>query len=137
MLALGRGKHFLVGTVRHQIGEVEPSHGRLLLFSFDVGQTAAIGERGRALELNLTTMQEAEGCVYVLVEVDGAVAAAVNTSVSSSLSAGEGAKLTRGVGRLVPHRRRPGSSGYHDDKETGARGKVEPQLLRDQPCGSG
>ena len=85
VLALQQGRYFVVGTVRHQIGETEPSRGRLLLFSFEVGQTAPTGERGRSLELNLVTVNEAEGCPYALAEVNGAIVAAVNTSVSHAI----------------------------------------------------
>ncbi|KAF7790799.1 hypothetical protein EIP86_001756 [Pleurotus ostreatoroseus] len=80
-LALKGGSQFLVGTVRHQVGETEPSAGRLLLFAMEPGEGTARGERRRALDLKLLASCDAEGCVYALVEVSGAIATAVNTSV--------------------------------------------------------
>lgn len=76
----------MVGTVRHQVGETEPSAGRLLLFTMEPGQGTARGEHRRALDLKLLASCDAEGCVYALVEVSGAIAAAVNTSVRMFLS---------------------------------------------------
>ncbi|KAJ3557088.1 hypothetical protein NM688_g1656 [Phlebia brevispora] len=75
------GSHFWVGTVRHQIGDVEPSAGRLLLFSLEAGGPVVRGERVRALNLNLVASQDAEGCVYMIDETESAIVAAVNTSV--------------------------------------------------------
>lgn len=85
ILSVKQGRHFLVGTVRHQVGEIEPSAGRLLLFSMQAGDGTTRGERGRSLDLKLLTSCNAEGCVYALVEVDGAIGAAVNTSVCNLL----------------------------------------------------
>ena len=81
VLALKSG-HLVVGTVRHQIGETEPSSGRLLLFMVEPGEGPSRGERGRSLNLRMITSVNSEGCVYALAEVQGAIAAAVNTSVS-------------------------------------------------------
>lgn len=81
VLALKQGSYFLFGTVRHQIGEMEPSAGRLLLFTLEAGESGPRGERGRVLNMNLVATQNAEGCVYALVEVQHGFAAAVNTSV--------------------------------------------------------
>lgn len=63
------GGLFLVGTMRQQIGEYEPSSGRLLLLLQWQGELKKVAEA------------EAGGCVYALVSTGDFVAAAVNTSV--------------------------------------------------------
>ncbi|EKM59045.1 uncharacterized protein PHACADRAFT_181065 [Phanerochaete carnosa HHB-10118-sp] len=65
---------FVVGTVKHQHGEFEPSAGRLILF----GVVPSV-DGGR--ELKKLAEAEANGCVYALAAVENGVAAAVNTSV--------------------------------------------------------
>lgn len=86
ILSVKQGNYFLIGTVRHQVGEIEPSAGRLLLFSMQAGDGTIRGEQGRSLDLKLLTSCDAEGCVYALVEIDGAIGAAVNTSVCNFFS---------------------------------------------------
>ena len=61
---------FIIGTMRNQIGEYEPSQGRLILFTF-----------GDSRELSKVAEAEAGGCVYALASVGSHVAVAVNTSV--------------------------------------------------------
>ncbi|GJE83978.1 DNA damage-binding protein 1 [Phanerochaete sordida] len=65
---------FMVGTVRHQHGEFEPSSGRLILFDL---VPVIGGER----ELRKLAEVEANGCVYALASVENGVAVAVNTAV--------------------------------------------------------
>lgn len=67
---------FIVGTVKHQHGEFEPSSGRLILF--DVVPSV---DGGR--ELKKLAEVEANGCVYALAALENGVAIAVNTSVCS------------------------------------------------------
>ncbi|KAI0084181.1 CPSF A subunit region-domain-containing protein [Irpex rosettiformis] len=62
---------FCVGTLRAQVGEREPSLGRLLLFEIS----------GPAKDLKLISSREVDGCVYAIDAVNGLIAAAVNTSV--------------------------------------------------------
>lgn len=63
---------FVIGTMRNQIGEYEPSSGRIILFDHSVGR-----EMKKAAEI------EASGCVYAIANVGSTIAAAVNTSVCS------------------------------------------------------
>ena len=68
---------FVVGTVRHRIGEFEPSSGRLILFDL-------VPSIGGGRELKKLAEAEANGCIYALASVGNAVAVAVNTSVCHS-----------------------------------------------------
>ncbi|KAI0337556.1 hypothetical protein BDW22DRAFT_1363933 [Trametopsis cervina] len=62
---------FCVGTVRMQLGEFEPSLGRLMLFDVD----------GPERDLKLIATEQTDGCVYAITTVNGLIATAVNTSV--------------------------------------------------------
>ena len=65
---------FVVGSVRHQIGEFEPTSGRIIMFD-------VVPSIGGQRELKKLAEAEANGCVYALATVGNAVAVAVNTSV--------------------------------------------------------
>ena len=62
---------FIIGTMRNQIGEYEPSSGRLILF-----------EHGSGREMKKIAEIETNGCVYAIASAGSVIAAAVNTSVS-------------------------------------------------------
>ena len=62
---------FVIGTMRNQIGEHEPSSGRLVLFDHDMGR-----------DMKKIAEVETNGCVYAITSVGSTIAAAVNTSVS-------------------------------------------------------
>ena len=61
---------FAVGTMRNQIGEYEPSAGRLILFNHNVGH-----EMQKVAEIDVG------GCVYAIASIASFIALAVNTSV--------------------------------------------------------
>ncbi|KIP10587.1 hypothetical protein PHLGIDRAFT_125454 [Phlebiopsis gigantea 11061_1 CR5-6] len=61
---------FAVGTMRNQIGEYEPSAGRLLLFNHSIGR-----EMQKIAEIDVG------GCVYAIASIASFIALAVNTSV--------------------------------------------------------
>jgi hypothetical protein len=83
---------FCVGIVRAQVGEHEPSLGRLVLF----------GVEGPERDLVLIASQETDGCVYAIDAVNGLIAVAVNTSVCI-FCLPQGIKLIRYLGRFVLH----------------------------------
>lgn len=64
---------FVIGTVRHQVGEYEPSSGRLILFK--ISTQSGTRDLRKLIELDV------HGCVYAIASVGNAIAAAVNTAV--------------------------------------------------------
>lgn len=65
---------FCAGTLRTQLGEGEPSLGRLLLFGID----------GSGDSVQLTAAEETDGCVFAIATMNGMIIAAVNASVRSN-----------------------------------------------------
>ncbi|THG98601.1 hypothetical protein EW026_g3605 [Hermanssonia centrifuga] len=74
--ALKRTDYIAVGTMRYHHGESEPSSGRILLFSLKSVHTG-----GGSNTIDIVATQEAEGCVFGLTDMNGQIAAAVNSSV--------------------------------------------------------
>lgn len=70
----GRPGAFVVGTVHYLHAEVEPSHGRLILFDVD--------SQGSERELKVVASYQAGGCVYALSSIGDCIVAAINTKVS-------------------------------------------------------
>lgn len=69
---------FIVGSVRHQLGEPEPSHGKVMVFTVH----DAKGSSESTLRPIVST--ETKGCVYAIAVVDQFVIAAVNSAVSKA-----------------------------------------------------
>ncbi|KAF9485871.1 hypothetical protein BDN70DRAFT_870784 [Pholiota conissans] len=69
---------FCLGTVIYKEEEIEPTSGRLLIFTT---HAATISAKSSSLELSLITSSEVKGCVYSLKEVEGQIVAAVNSSI--------------------------------------------------------
>ena len=74
----GRSPCFCVGSVNYKAGEVEPSSGRLMLFSLSSVESSA---RSPETMLRMAVTEETPGCVYALAYSRGMIVAAVNTSV--------------------------------------------------------
>ena len=66
-----------IGTVEFQVGEREPSAGRIILFSLEPNA-------GTKPTRKMLVSHDVGGCVYQLANVEGMIAAAVNTSVRGS-----------------------------------------------------
>lgn len=75
------GKLFCVGTYRYNAEEVEPTHGRILVFAVVVGESAP---KQSGFQLSLVASTATKGCVYALVALGDCIVAAVNSSVSGS-----------------------------------------------------
>lgn len=72
---------FCVGTYRYNPEEVEPNHGRILVFTVVVADSAP---KRTGYQLSLLASTNTKGCVYALVTVGDCIVAAVNSSVSGS-----------------------------------------------------
>ena len=72
---------FCVGTYRYNPEEVEPNHGRILVFAVVVAESAP---KRNGYQLSLLASTNTKGCVYALVTVGDCIVAAVNSSVSGS-----------------------------------------------------
>ncbi|KAI0917003.1 hypothetical protein AcV5_007593 [Taiwanofungus camphoratus] len=69
---------FCIGTVQLRADETEPSHGRIIAFAFGSNEGSV---SSKTPILHIVAMTDVQGCVYQLANVDGMIAAAVNTSV--------------------------------------------------------
>lgn len=69
---------FCLGTVIYKEEELEPTSGRLLIFT---AHSSTVATKTSSLELSLVTSSKVKGCVYALKEVEGKIIAAVNSSV--------------------------------------------------------
>lgn len=65
---------FCVGTYVYKAGEVEPSAGRLMVFTASTSTSSN-------LALSLMASTKVPGCVYALTVVQNQIVAAVNSSV--------------------------------------------------------
>lgn len=70
---------FCIGTVQLRADETEPSHGRIIAFAFGSNEGSV---SSKTPILHIVAMTDVQGCVYQLANVDGMIAAAVNTSVN-------------------------------------------------------
>lgn len=78
----GRKKPFFcLGTVFYKAEEVEPTAGRLLIFTAYPSTTQS---KLPSLELAMLTSTTVRGCVYSLKFVEDKIVAAVNSSVSET-----------------------------------------------------
>ncbi|KAF8967077.1 CPSF A subunit region-domain-containing protein [Flammula alnicola] len=69
---------FCLGTVVYKEEEIEPTSGRLLIFT---AYTSAAPTKTSSLELSLVASAEVKGCVYALKNVEGKIVAAINSCV--------------------------------------------------------
>lgn len=74
---------FCLGTVIYKDEEIEPTAGRLLIFT---AHTSATATKTSSLDLALVASAQVGGVVYSLVAVEGKIVAAVNSSVRLLIS---------------------------------------------------
>lgn len=90
---------FCVGTVHHQIGEHEPSAGRILILIGNNDETSATRSNS---QVKLVTSKRTDGCVYALDVSDDMIIAGINSSVGAHSTSLPSSGVDRRQGGHLP-----------------------------------